>query len=144
MIEGLENLIRLRKWELDEARRILAEMLEERDEMVRRIEAIDAEMADQAKNSGLEVFATSLGAYMEGSRKQQQLIYDEMVKKDSLIEAQQEKVSESFRELKTYEIALEQQEKKKAQKLAKFEQDMLDEQGLQRFFQKDDMLDSAS
>ena len=144
MIEGLENLIRLRKWELDEARRILAEMLEERDEMVRRIDAIDAEMADQSKNSGLEVFATSLGAYMEGSRKQQQLIYDEMVKKDSLIEEQQEKVSESFRELKTYEIALEQQEKKKAQKLAKFEQDMLDEQGLQRFFQKDDMLDSAS
>ena len=144
MIEGLENLIRLRKWELDEARRILAEMLEERDEMVRRINAIDAEMADQSKNSGLEVFATSLGAYMEGSRKQQQLIYDEMVKKDSLIEEQQEKVSESFRELKTYEIALEQQEKKKAQKLAKFEQDMLDEQGLQRFLQKDDMLDSAS
>ncbi|MCK0068738.1 hypothetical protein [Kordiimonas laminariae] len=143
MIESLQNLIRLRKWELDEARRVLAEMLEERDEMVRRIEAIDAEMADQSKNSALEVFATSLGAYMEGSRKQQKLIYDQIVQKDAVIEEQQDKVAESFRELKTYEIALEQQQKKKAQKLAKFEQDMLDEQGLQRYFQKDDMFDSA-
>ncbi|UTW58094.1 hypothetical protein KFE96_14890 [Kordiimonas sp. SCSIO 12603] len=143
MIESLQNLIRLRKWELDEARRVLAEMLEERDEMVRRIEAIDAEMADQSKNSELEVFATSLGAYMEGSRKQQKIIYDQIVQKDTVIEEQQDKVAESFRELKTYEIALEQQQKKKAQKLAKFEQDMLDEQGLQRYFQKDDMFDSA-
>ncbi len=143
MIESLQNLIRLRKWELDEARRVLAEMLEERDEMVRRIEAIDAEMADQSKNSELEVFATSLGAYMEGSRKQQKIIYEQIVQKDTVIEEQQDKVAESFRELKTYEIALEQQQKKKAQKLAKFEQDMLDEQGLQRYFQKDDLFDSA-
>lgn len=139
MIEGLENLIRLRKWELDEARRILAEMLEERDEMIRQIEAIDQEILNQSKNSGLEVFATSLGAYMEGARKQQELLYAEIVRKDEFIEEQQEKVAESFRELKTYEIALEHQEKKKAQKLAKYEQDMLDEQGLQRFFERDDI-----
>ncbi len=119
MIDGLKNLIRLRKWELDEARRILADMLAERDELVRRIEAIDDMIMQQSKSNTLEVFATSLGAYLEGSRKQQEIYYSEIVKKDTFIDEQQDKVAESFRELKTYEIALEQEQSKLDAKLAK-------------------------
>ncbi len=133
MASSLKSLIRLRKWELDEARRALAEILEQRDMLEAKIEAIDDEMQEQSKNSGLEVFATTLGTYIEAARNQQKELYGQIAKKDEIIEKKQEIVSERFQELKTFEIALDQQEKKAAAKLAKQDQDILDEQGLQTF-----------
>lgn len=129
----LSGIIRFRKWELDEKRRELAVLFEERNRIEHKVEMLDHEMLEQQSMKDNDIASMSLGAYIEGSRKKRAWLLDDIRKKDEEIEAKQDVVSEAFRELKTLEIAERRQKDRVLRARDKQEQDELDNLGLQAF-----------
>ena len=129
----LDGIIRFRKWELDEKRRELAVLFEERNAIERSIEMLDQEMLDQQSMKESDFGSVTLGAYIEGARKKRAWLLEDMRKKDAQIEEKQDIVSEAFRELKTMEIAERRQKDRLDKELARQEQAELDELGLQAY-----------
>jgi len=138
----LDNIIRLRKWELDEQRRILANLLGEREAMERQLDSIDEELNLQKRSASLEVFSTTVGAYMDGVKKRCDEIAIQLQAKDEEIAKQQDKVAEGFRELKTFEIAHDQEMKRVKAAADKEEQIMFDELGTQDHARRDAVTES--
>lgn len=139
----LDGIIRLRKWELDEQRRVLAVMQAERDSIAGMIDMLDVERAEQSRlYNGSEISALTLGAYLEGVRNKQAQLRRDLAKKDEEVEAHRDRVADCFRELKTYEIAREMELKRAKAKEAKEEQEAFDELGIQNHARQDAMTDS--
>lgn len=139
----LDGIIRLRKWELDEQRRVLAVMQAERDSIAGMIEMLDHERAEQARiYNGSEVSALTLGAYLEGVRKKQEALRHDLARKDREVDEHRDRVAECFRELKTYEIAREMEYKRARAAEAKEEQEAFDELGIQNHARQEAMTDS--
>ncbi|MFC3052969.1 flagellar export protein FliJ [Kordiimonas pumila] len=143
MASRLDNIIRLRQWELDEERRNLAILQGKQDALYHEIHILEEEVIEQKKASSLEVFSLTVGAYMAGVRKKQDLISHQIDELEQEISKQQDKVAESFRELKTYEIAREQEQKRIQQAEAREEQQTYDEQALRGYARGGDPFDSG-
>ncbi|WP_417451548.1 flagellar export protein FliJ [Kordiimonas sp.] len=140
----LDGIIRLRKWELDEQRRVLAVMQAERDAINATIERLEDEKAEQSRNSGgLEVSPLTLGSYLEGVRKKQDMLRADLARKDEEVDKHRDVVAESFRELKTYEIARAQESKRIKAAEDKEEQDAFDELGIQNHAREEALTDSS-
>jgi len=129
----LDGIIRFRKWELDEHRRELALLLDERAQIVETLESLDAEMAAQKSMIHSDLASVTLGAYIEGARKKRAWIVDAIRSKDQDIEDKQDVVADAFKELKTFEIAERRQQDRLRQELDRQEQDELDDLGRQAY-----------
>jgi hypothetical protein len=130
---SLEGIIRLRKWELDEQRRALADLLEQRAHVENAIELLETEMLDQKKMAHQDFSTLTLGAYLEAARKKKAMLIEGLRKQDEKILEKQDLVSDAYRELKTYEVADENKQSRQRKKVATIEQNALDELGLQAF-----------
>lgn len=139
----LANIIRLRKWELDEKRRELAALLGERDQIVSTIDTINAEITAQSKKQDLEVGAVTIGAYIEGARVRQAELAELLRTVEAKVGVMQEKVANSFRELKTFEIAHKRELDRKMATEAKLEQDAFDELGIQSHAREEAITDPS-
>ncbi|GHF22529.1 hypothetical protein GCM10017044_16090 [Kordiimonas sediminis] len=133
----LDGIIRLYKWELDEKRRELVDLQEQVDRVQEQIEMLHQEVEDQKQHAATEAGLTTMGAYLEGVRKREQMLRSELRKREEAVAKQQERVSEAFSELKTYEIARDKEKARQVAKVAKVEQAEFDEQGLRRSSQRD-------
>lgn len=128
---GLPTLIRLHQRQLDEKRRMLAELEQMRAEMDRKILLLDAEVARERQAAqeapdALRQFA----AYLEGVRQRRQTMLrtiDELMPK---IEAAANEVAAAFQDVKKFEIAADIKARQQQAALAKIEQDELDEVAL--------------
>jgi flagellar export protein FliJ len=129
----LQSIIRVRKWELDEKRRELVALEDERAAIVEQMDDLSIEVAEQQNAAALEVGPASLGAYMNGVRYKMSAFEAALMQKDKEIEERRDEVTEAFRELKTYEIAEEQEQKRIRDAAALRDQKILDEQGMQSF-----------
>ena len=129
----LDGIIRLKKWQLDEERRILAGLLDERKRVEDSIEYLEQEMQQQRQLRDSEISSLTLGAYIEGSRKKKAWMIEALRLKDEEIAGKQDFVSKAFRELKTYEIADQSQKKRARDAFDKKEQAELDEQALRAY-----------
>jgi flagellar export protein FliJ len=129
----LQSIIRVRKWELDEKRRELVALEEERAAIVQQMDDLSIEVSEQQNAAALEVGPSSLGAYMSGVRYKMAAFEAAIMEKDKKIEERRDEVTEAFRELKTYEIAEEQDQKRIRDAAALRDQKLLDEQGMQSF-----------
>lgn len=138
----LDNIIRLRQWELDEVRRELAMLLGEREDMEHQLQVMEAEVSDQSRAQSLEVFSVTVGAYMHGVKMKQEQIMAAIMAKEEEISEQQDKVAEGFRELKTFEIARDQELKRVALEESRQEQLAFDELGIQNHARQDAVVDS--
>ncbi len=130
---NLDGIIRFRKWELDEKRRDLGVLLDERAQIEEAIQALDAEMLEQKSMRESDVASVTLGAYIEGARVKRAWLIEGLRKKDEEIEEKQDIVSEAFRELKTFEIAEARQKERHDKELKRQEQNELDDLGLRAF-----------
>jgi len=129
----LDGIIRFRKWELDEQRRELTILLNDRAEIAGSLEQLDAEMLAQKSMAQNDLGSMTLGAYIEGARKKRAWILDDIRKKDQEIEEKQDVVSNAFRELKTFEIADRRQNERFRRDMDRREQDELDDLGRRAF-----------
>jgi flagellar protein FliJ len=127
-MKGLAALIRLHTWELDAKRRELADIEREEDELHARVAQLEARVAQekafaQQSESGMYVFA----GFMRGVDIQRKRFQMQIAEVQRRIEAKREEVAVAFQELKRYEIALAEREKREKIEADRIAQAALDE-----------------
>lgn len=134
----LASIIRFRKWDLDEKRKELAVRQGKLLEVDDRLADLRLEAAMEQNATGLEVSTTQMGAYLRGVSVREAALLEQRLEADRLVEEQRDIVAEAFQELKTFEIAAEEEEKRTKASRDKVEQDAFDETGLRKFTQPGD------
>lgn len=132
-MKGLPNLIRLHRWRLDEKRRNLAELerlaAELRDQGVRIEENMRSEQK-VAVNSPEAGFA--YGNYAKAVIARRATLAASLAEVQLKISETADDVTQSFQELKRFEIAQEHREKAARERAARLEQFAFDELGARR------------
>ncbi|OPZ78931.1 MAG: hypothetical protein BWY78_00331 [Alphaproteobacteria bacterium ADurb.Bin438] len=134
MSDALKTLIRVAKWELDERRRTLTDLLKFEDQVLeekRRLEK-EKEAQDNLVASSLD-FAFSYDLYLKGYLEKQANLDKTLSEIRDLIEKARNMLEEAFMTLKTYEISDKNKEKKEAYELELKNQKNLDEMGLNSY-----------
>lgn len=130
MADDLHALIRFHRHALDEKRKVLAVLLDRRDALRDRIQALKDGIAAEAENAKNDPDAAMVfGTFAAGVRRQQALIQvkiDEMV---PAIQHAEDIVAEAFRELKTYEIAQQGRDERADAERKRLEGIAMDEAG---------------
>ncbi|MBH89018.1 MAG: hypothetical protein CMF71_03125 [Magnetovibrio sp.] len=138
MAEGIETLIRLNDWNVDQKRRKLGDLQ-------RLIEGFEAELkkleqdllneqaaATAAPNEGGFVY----GYYAERVIERRAIIQISIQQLEKDTDEAREALSVAYRELKKFETALESRKLRQELELARKDQLDLDEVGIQTFIQK--------
>ena len=131
---ALDSLIRLHRWQLDERRRQLAE-LETLAEKLRGEQArLGAEQSSEQKvaTSSIEA-ATAYGAYAAHLVERRKKIEQSLASVEQQAALAREALSESYREVKRYEIAAATRAAQQKKRAARLQQIALDEIGIENF-----------
>ena len=133
-MRGVDGLIRLWKWRLDERRRIVVDLEILRAGIERQMAKLDEELEWERKVA-TQNYDASFGftSYRKANRERhanQEVSREEVIDR---IKAAQEEVNAAYRELKKYELVLENWERRERQKQERREQAEMDEAGLQGF-----------
>lgn len=133
-MKGLDSLIRLQQWRLDEKRRQVAELERLARRLHDQLAALEKELqAEQRVAADDPMAAGGYGDYAKGaigrrSRLQQSLKDVEIEMARSL-----DDVAEAFREFKKLEIARDREQERAAWRARRYQQNELDEAGLDVF-----------
>lgn len=134
MADALKTLIRVAKWELDERRRTLTDLLkfleEVKTEKQRLIEEKKAQ--DRAVSESIDLYF-SYDAYLKNYIEKQKNLDNTLLEINGLIEKARQMLEEAFMTLKTYEISEKNKEKKLEYEAELKNQKQLDEMGLNSF-----------
>lgn len=132
--DALKTLIRLAKWELDERRRALADLVKFEDSVKAEKRRLIAEKDEQAKVvAAFPDLAFCYDAYINNFIEQQKKLDKTLADVALLIDKARQLLEEAFMTLKTYEIS-----DKNKQAVLKKEEDLklqkaLDEMGLNSY-----------
>lgn len=138
MAKDLKNIIRVQEWEVDEKRRKLGELLrlaEELEDQARRLEE-ELVREQAAARASPEEAGILYGNYAETVIMRRAYIAQSIARTEKEITAARDDLREAYRELKKYQVAQENREKREALELARKDQAFLDEVGLQGFRRK--------
>jgi len=138
MARGLETLIRLNQWSVDQKRRKLGEVLGLVDGF--KAEAIKLE-EDLIKEQAIAAASPNEAGFLYGHFAdkiidRRAIIKISIQQLESQANDAREEVNQAYRELKKYETALDTRNKKQQAELARQDQLALDEVGMQSFLQK--------
>lgn len=133
-MRGVDGLIRLWKWRLDERRRIVVDLEILRSGIERQMVKLDEELEHERKVA-TQHYEASLGFanYRKANRERRANLEASREEVIDRIAAAQEEVNAAFRELKKSELVLENWERRERQKQERREQAEMDEAGLQGF-----------
>lgn len=134
MSDSLSQLIRLRRWKLDEARRKAVELERLADRLRGEIAALEADLAREqaAVEKELELRRVFPG-YAEQVRARRARLETSLRDVESELEQVREEVGAAFRELKKYEQAQRNRAELRQAALRRREQILGDEIGLSMF-----------
>ncbi|MCH2546616.1 MAG: hypothetical protein MK052_03255 [Alphaproteobacteria bacterium] len=137
-MKGLDTLIKVHQRKLDELRRQMVQLEEQREQLIATAGKLHNELMQERE---LAAQNPSMAAYMGDFEKRVQArqleIAKEVVQLDIRLQQLSGAIAESFGEMKKYEITRDN-EKERARIIAdRKEQSMLDEVGLQQFMRKD-------
>ncbi len=131
MGKDLKTLIRLRRFEVDEVRRHLADLNTRQDALAAEARALEAELVREetfARNN--PAMGQTLGAYVTRFLHRRQQLAERRQQLDALVAQAQDVLAEGFKELKTLELTQENRDKREQERLDRREQSVLDEIGL--------------
>ncbi len=136
-MRGLDGLIRLGKWRLDDKRRVVVDLEVLRAELERQIAALDEELERERRFAATSLEAGyAFAGYRRVNRERADRLMASREEVQDKIAAAQEEVNEAFRELKKYELVRENRLAQLAREQAAREQAELDEAGLQGFLRQ--------
>ncbi len=126
----LSSLVRVHSWALNEKRQKLAGLEELVDKMHQDLEQLEAELNNEQRAAadsieGTFAFPTFVAAALERRRK----LRESIVNLGSAIDAARAEVREAFQEVKKFELARDNYERREREKVARREQRELDELG---------------
>ncbi|MBR2033481.1 MAG: flagellar FliJ family protein [Alphaproteobacteria bacterium] len=129
MNKSLQTLNRIQKFKIDEQRKLMVEKMNEEERIVENIRRLNARYEEEkifsAQNPGIGDFGLYTKRYLELREEQEMLL--QQVRQE--IEEIRDKISEMFKEQKTFEIVDEQRKKEARKELEQKEQKQLDEIG---------------
>ncbi|MFQ5348496.1 MAG: flagellar FliJ family protein [Rhodothalassiaceae bacterium] len=132
-MKGLDGMIRLAKWQLDEARKALIEAEAALAEIDHALDALAREEMrehEAAPDDPAAMFA--LGGFVAALRARRQSLVAEREKRESVRAQRQDTLAEAFQELKKYEILARRAAERAAEEERQREQAALDEVGLRQ------------
>lgn len=134
-MHGLENLIRLHEWTVDERRRELGILLRDLEKLETALETLLADLAAEQTLAAAdpEGLGRTYGAYYNKVKEQQKMIETAMVTKEHEILAARENLNAAYMDLKKYEVAQDLRKKAAAAEESRREQAELDELGLEQY-----------
>ena len=128
---ALNSLVRVHQWELDEKRQKLADLERLAEKMKTDLAAIDqAYESEKALAGASPEAAAAFPNYAMAVKQRRQKVQDSIQALEASIEAAREEVRTAFQELKKYQTAESNQQRREKAKRAKREQQAMDEVGL--------------
>jgi flagellar export protein FliJ len=127
-VKSLDTIIRLHKWKLDERRRALGELQALSDQLGAEIVRLDGEL-EREKAIATETPASSidLAGYLKAMLTRRAHLKVSQTHVDKQIAAAQDEIANAFAELKRFELAKADRDRRAAQKQRKIEMAAFDE-----------------
>lgn len=130
-MKGIDGLIRLHRWKLDEKRQILAELERLAARLRQELVDLEHEVADEQKiaASSTDAMAT-YGQYANAVIARRAKLNQSLSEIEERMRAALEAVTDAFRELKKYELVKARRDKTAQDQEKRQQQAVLDELGL--------------
>ncbi|MDF1719290.1 MAG: flagellar export protein FliJ [Minwuia sp.] len=129
----LDKLLQVSQLELDRRRHEIGELHAMRDDMQARSDRIDGQInAEKAATISDPMAGSTIGAFINAARHQQQTLAASMAEVDTQIDALRDVVAEAFRETKRYEKLIERKREERRRAADRREQVVMDEIGLRQ------------
>ena len=127
-MKGIKTLIKLRQRELDEQRRIMVSLENQKEQLKNASAKLQQELEQEIALAGQQPdMAHFFGDFAKRIQNRQQEITNEIATLDQAIAKVADQIAEAFAELKKIEIALENAKKREAESQARKETIALDE-----------------
>ena len=128
---ALGSLVRVHSWALNEKRQTLAGLEELSDKLRQDLENLEAELQhEQSAAAGSVEGTIAFPAFVAAALERRKKLRVSIANLDLAIEAAREEVREAFQEVKKYELARDNHDKRERERIAKREQNALDELGV--------------
>jgi flagellar export protein FliJ len=128
MAKGLDGMIRLHKWQLDEKRRQMTDLERMKDDLLQKKNKMAAALiAEQQNISDTNVVNINYANYAASIMERQENLDKSIEEIDVSIEDMKDELSEAFNELKKYETVQERKAERARVKQARKDQIALDE-----------------
>ena len=129
-MSALASLVRIHTWALNEKRQTLAGLEELADKLHGDLEALEAELQrEQSAATGSIEGTIAFPAFVAAALERRKRLRVSIANLDLGIEAAREEVREAYQEVKKYELARDNDERREQDKLALTERKDLDELG---------------
>lgn len=132
-----QSLIRMNKWQVDEKRRHLSDLLVLRDDMVRKLAALEESLQREqalvraSADTNADV-SHAYGVYAASVIKQRENLKHSITAIDGQVNDAEAAITEAFQALKRQEAALASQQRREQKKREKKMQQELDERALEQ------------
>ena len=135
MAKDLHNLIQIHEWDVDEKRRKLGELLRLLDNLEAQARALQDELVreQQTAQESPEVAGFLYGEYAETVIDRRERIEDSIQQMEVAIEHAREELRLAYVELKKYEVAQENRDRRAALERGRRDQAELDAIGLEGY-----------
>lgn len=136
-MNGLDQLLRLQKWTLDEKRRQAADLVALIERLQGDIKRLDDEVAREieAARSDLEA-SRHLPPYRDMMAKRRERLEQSVADVNLELERVRDEIAEAFGEIKKTEQTIQNRQERKRQAIARREQIETDEMGLEQHRRK--------
>jgi flagellar FliJ protein len=133
-VSALDSLVRLHRWQLDEQRRQLAELEGLAGRLRAEAERLAAEQVREQATAARSIEAGSAyGGYARRLIERRDKLAQSLAAVEQEIVAARDAVNNAFQEMKRYETAAANRAAQRQRRLARAEQRVLDEIGLEMF-----------
>lgn len=131
----LHNLIRLHEWRVDEKRRRLGELIRVLDDLEDRARRLEQELAMEQQVAGQAPDEAGFlyGNYADAVIQRRERLATSIAQAEQEVAGAREELRQEYRELKKYEIAQENRDRRALQEAERREQLVLDELGIQGY-----------
>lgn len=133
-MKGLPGLIRLNQWKVDEQRRKVTELEMLAEELARDVAELQSQIEREGRNAvaaGDDVEAgRAYSAFLKGALARRRKLQGSIEDLQREVSDAKDGLADAYRELKSYEVAQANRDRREAQKQALRERIKLDEIGL--------------
>lgn len=132
-MSSLQSLIRLHRFQLDERRRQLADLDQLATKLRQERQRLDVEQQVEQTVAAQSIEAAqTYGTYARSLIERRRRLDQSLAEVEQQIAQAREALAEAFQEVKRYEITADNRERQQRQKLARRQQALMDELGLDR------------
>ncbi len=127
---ALGSLVRVRSWALNEKRQKLAGLEELADKMHQDLEQLEAELNNEQRAAAGSIEGTiAFPAFVAAALERRKKLRESIADLGLAIDAARAEVREAYQEVKKYELAQDNHERRELEKVARRERRELDELG---------------